>query len=153
MLNASATVPNPLSPGAIAPQTGWCFANLKTSGTDNSPDPAYGKWYKISQITKPAERAFLGDAWYYFLKAPTAPGSIAGIPGQPLMTISAGDRLATGATTFDFYRHGAYPKSNGSTFEVNGGKLAYNILYFDGHVAKAVDKVDAYKALRMRFPK
>ena len=28
-----------------------------------------------------------------------------------------------------------------------------NILYFDGHVSKSVDKVDAYTSLRMRFPK
>jgi prepilin-type N-terminal cleavage/methylation domain-containing protein/prepilin-type processing-associated H-X9-DG protein len=152
MLNASTTVPNPLSPGAIAPQTGWCFANLKSTSNDNSPDVAYGKWYRITQVTRPAERAFLGDAWYYYLKAPTAPpGGV--IPGQPLLKVNNGEPLTAGATTFDFYRHGTYPKKNGNAFASNGGKVAYNILYFDGHVAKSVDRTDAYRSLRMRFPK
>jgi prepilin-type processing-associated H-X9-DG protein len=157
MLNASATVPNPLSAGAIAPFQGWCFANLKTGAGDNSPDPTTtGKWYRITQVTRPAERAFLGDAWYYYLKAPTAvpsPGTAADIPGQPLMAVGNGEPLTAGCTTFDFYRHGSYPRSTGTAFEQKGGKVGYNILYFDGHVQKSVDRADAYTALRMRFPK
>jgi prepilin-type N-terminal cleavage/methylation domain-containing protein len=57
MLNASTTVPNLLSASAICPFQGWCFANLKTAAGDNSPDPATtGKWYKINQVTRQAER-------------------------------------------------------------------------------------------------
>jgi len=151
MLNASATVPSLLSPGAICPQTGWCFASLKTTAGDNSPDPAFGKWYKIMQVTRPAERAFLGDAWYYYLKAPTAPTNP--LPPQPTLVIGNGEPLTPGATTYDFYRHGTYPKVVSGGFDPNGGKIGYNILYFDGHVAKSVDKLDAYKSLRMRYPR
>ena len=60
-----------------------------------------------------------------------------------------------GQTTFDWYRHGQYPgvnPANAATFNPNGGKVSYNILYFDGHVTRSIDKTEGYKAIRMRYP-
>jgi prepilin-type processing-associated H-X9-DG protein len=156
MLNASTTVPTLLSPSAICPFQGWCFANLKTTAGDNSPDPTTtGKWYKINQVTRQAERAFLGDSYYYFLKAPTMPSpavaSDSDLPGQP--TLSVNGTVTAGQSTYDYYRHGSYPRANGATFESKGGKISYNILYFDGHVAKAVTRGEGIVSLRMRWPK
>lgn len=156
MLNASTTVPSLLSPSAICPFQGWCFANLKNTAGDNSPDPATtGKWYKINQVSRPAERAFLGDSYYYFLKAPTMPSPVvaseADLPGQAALAVNA--TVKPGQCTYDYYRHGAYPRSDGTTFDSKGGKIAYNILYFDGHVTKAVSRQEGIVSLRMRWPK
>ena len=58
-------------------------------------------------------------------------------------------------TTFDFYRHGKYPGIKpGTTDEFNpkGGKVAYNVLFADGHVSTLNDQASAYKVVRMRYP-
>jgi prepilin-type processing-associated H-X9-DG protein len=58
-------------------------------------------------------------------------------------------------TTFDFYRHGVYPGLKpGTTDEFNpvGGKVAFNVLFCDNHVATLTDRTQAYLVARMRYP-
>ena len=71
----------------------------------------------------------------------------------------------SGQTTFDYYRHGTYPGmiatytspsgtfgSGGPCFDPRGGKVSYNILYWDGHAASSNDRTEAYRSVRMRYP-
>ena len=56
-------------------------------------------------------------------------------------------------TTMCIYRHGANPKPiDSDTFGVGSGRVAFNILYCDGHVTTCVHGSDAYRAVRMKFP-
>jgi prepilin-type N-terminal cleavage/methylation domain-containing protein/prepilin-type processing-associated H-X9-DG protein len=161
MLSFTATNPTPLLPTRVPPQNEWANASLRTTAGDNSPDPQYGKWYKINQVSRPAERAFLADSYYIFLKAPVGLTPGQDIPGQQALPGGGyGETTSvpvSGQTTFDFYRHGVYPRRNPNPatgfFEPKGGKVSYNILYFDGHVVNSVDRTDAYRAIRMRYPR
>ena len=116
-----------------------------------------GTWYKLIAFTRPAERAMLGDGRQFYLEAKKVAASQA-IPGQRLNFITADySSGVSGQTTFDFYRHGTYPgienpdKTNGY-FRATGGKIAFNILYADGHVSTAIERETGYKACRLRFP-
>ena len=158
MLSFTSTSPNPLITNAVPPAKEWANAELNTAPNDNSPKPASGKWWRINQISRAAERCFLADTYHIFLEAPqtvTLP-----LPGQKFLPTGGGfaafNSGVQGQCTFDFYRHGKYPGKNPGTngdFDPNGGKVAFNILYFDGHVAKSVDRAEGYKSIRMRFPK
>ena len=111
-----------------------------------------GKWYKQIHFTNPSERALLGETRWLFLEA-RRPGSEAGIPGQPLLQNQTAYNGSNNNTTFDMYRHGKYPPVQSTTaFSPVGGKVAFNILYADGHVVTAVNRSEAYRSVRMRFP-
>ena len=58
------------------------------------------------------------------------------------------------ATSFDYYRHGIFPKvaSGGEYFQTKGGKISYNILYADGHVITSHDRSDAYMSILLQYP-
>jgi prepilin-type N-terminal cleavage/methylation domain-containing protein/prepilin-type processing-associated H-X9-DG protein len=120
-----------------------------------------GTWHKASKYTHPAERALIADSWYQMLMAPMAPPLPVGtFPPQHNNTHDSNDdgksNGVTGQTTFDWYRHGKYPglavAGDDGYFQVNGGKVAYNVLYADGHVANSTDKAEAYRSIRMRYP-
>jgi prepilin-type N-terminal cleavage/methylation domain-containing protein/prepilin-type processing-associated H-X9-DG protein len=134
------------------PSTEWANAGLKPAGLDNGPDPTLGKWWRMSQITRPGDRCLMGDAYHLFLMAPYAPTSP--LPGQQKLPTGNADPGISipGQCTFDWYRHGTYPKLAGAQFDPKGGSVAYNILFCDGHVNKAVDRIDGYKAIRLRYP-
>jgi prepilin-type processing-associated H-X9-DG protein len=76
------------------------------------------------------------------------------IPGQPALQnqniyLPGGTRN----TSIDMYRHGTYPPLASTTaFMPTGGKVAFNVLYTDGHVTTATDRETAYRCVRMRFP-
>ncbi len=153
MLSFTPTNPTPVQPTKFPPSSDWDNASLNS---DTSVKPLEGRAYRITQITQPAERAFLGDSWYYYLKSPQMSTTIntpADLPGQPLMVLNNGATLAAGTTTFDYYRHGTYPRVAGTSFAATGGSVAYDILYFDGHVVRSNDKADAFRSIRMRFPR
>jgi prepilin-type processing-associated H-X9-DG protein len=104
--------------------------------------------------TNAAERALVGDCRAYVLEAFAAPSSAA-IAGQadlnsPGTTFWAGPSL--GETSYDYYRHGKYPRRIGNVFDTKGGKILFNILYADGHVSGVVTREEGIKAARMRWP-
>jgi prepilin-type N-terminal cleavage/methylation domain-containing protein len=116
-----------------------------------------GSWYKLSQFTKPGERALLADSRQFYLEARRLPPNTP-IPGQRLLfaqnDYSSG---VVGQAMHDFYRHGVYPgaanaDSKNGYFKTTGGKISYNILFADNHVITAVDRDLAYRSCRMRFP-
>ena len=72
---------------------------------------------------------------------------------QQTWGMNAGDH---NETSIDWYRHGKYPTglNPGTSDELatSGGKVSYNILFCDGHVANETDKSMAYRVVRMRYP-
>lgn len=129
-----------------------------------------GTWYKLSQITMSDQRCFLADSSALELQAykwtvnPLKGTKFQPPPmGQEPATASTGTMYTSisNETTFDYYRHGVYPKwgtfdcspwGTGSCFDPHGGKVSYNILYFDGHASTSNDRADAYRGVRMRWP-
>jgi prepilin-type processing-associated H-X9-DG protein/prepilin-type N-terminal cleavage/methylation domain-containing protein len=107
-----------------------------------------GRCYKQSQFTMSAERMLACDATLWLLSfVPTS--SPTGILPQ---LVGRQNNSSTGGNNIDRYRHGKYPQPNGAIYPDHNGKVAYNILYVDGHVSTATDIVDGYKAIRMRPP-
>jgi len=121
-----------------------------------------GKWYKLKAWTRPAERALVADTRYWVLEAQAAPLN-GKIPGQQLPSSSAGGATwasptTNGQTLYDFYRHGKLPPlavggtSGNGYYSPDGGRVAFNVLYADGHVVTLNSRQDGYRAARMRFP-
>jgi prepilin-type N-terminal cleavage/methylation domain-containing protein/prepilin-type processing-associated H-X9-DG protein len=176
MVSLSPTHPTPWQAAATntVPAGEWLNAQLRPGP---SPiEPTGGTWYKLNQIRHPTQRCFLADAAGLFLEAwkwpaggapqnlsapPPPQGAIPALSNQSMYTSGI-----DGQTTFDYYRHGVYPKkidyaapaggpafgSGGPCFDPRGGKVAYNILYFDGHAVSSVDRTEAYRAVRLRWP-
>ncbi|HEY1685157.1 MAG TPA: prepilin-type N-terminal cleavage/methylation domain-containing protein [Tepidisphaeraceae bacterium] len=145
------------------------WLNIELDGT-NTPIASGGKWYQLSAITYPDQRACVADAFYYFLAANEPPSTKSGIFAPqavygggstvtPYMTHSPSFSPGIGAagqTSFDYFRHGAYPTptTDGGhpAFPTTRGKMAFNILYFDGHVGECTSPADAFKSIRLRYP-
>jgi prepilin-type N-terminal cleavage/methylation domain-containing protein/prepilin-type processing-associated H-X9-DG protein len=108
-----------------------------------------GKCYRITQWSHPSERMLLCDANLWLLGF--NPVSTEGAPIAPQHVLRA---LASSAGTsnIDYYRHGKYPPLNGANFSTNGGKVAFNVLFVDGHASTLTDRREGYKAVRMRYP-
>jgi prepilin-type N-terminal cleavage/methylation domain-containing protein/prepilin-type processing-associated H-X9-DG protein len=141
---------------------------------------ASGTWYKLSQITMSSQRAFLADAAALELEAWSWPSGSSGGPSNggptqapipapqvvlPQSSTATTTDFISGFTTFDYYRHGIYPKvlpsgtnftfwsaCSAQVYDPRGGKAIYNILYFDGHAATSNDRSDGYRSIRMRWP-
>jgi prepilin-type N-terminal cleavage/methylation domain-containing protein/prepilin-type processing-associated H-X9-DG protein len=152
----SSTYPPPAAPpntlgGAIAPNS----VAVVESG-DNWRTLSKGTWYKFKAWSHPAERALVADSRFWIIEAQACPLNEQ-IPGQgtysDATTWSSSDGGSGGQTMYDFYRHGSYPKLiEADRFNPNGGKVAFNVLYADGHVKTLIDRSEAYRASRMRFP-
>lgn len=114
-----------------------------------------GTWHKLNKYTQPSQRALVADAQFWLIEANPAPANSV-IPGQKLYNNSATYSDIPGQTLFDFYRHGKYPPiavgGNTGYYQAKGGKVAYNVLFVDGHVEQVTSRETAYRAMRMRFP-
>jgi len=107
-----------------------------------------GKRYKSVQYTDAARRMLLTETTLWLLRF--SPCTTADqIQAQPQF---GRDSSGAGATTIDRYRHGKYTNLEGTTLAKVGGKVAFNILYCDGHAATATSILDGYRAIRMRDP-
>jgi prepilin-type processing-associated H-X9-DG protein len=112
---------------------------------DYSPS-LIGRFYKINQWTHSSERALLADNIYWVLEVdkPNANGTF---PAQP-----APEGSTFPNATYSFWRHGTFPPIKGAVFADTGGKIAYNVLFCDGHCQTLADKKSGYIAVRQRFP-
>jgi prepilin-type N-terminal cleavage/methylation domain-containing protein/prepilin-type processing-associated H-X9-DG protein len=99
-----------------------------------------------------SERLLIADSLFWLVES-TRPPADGTFPGEAEMNNGSSGIYATNGTTIDWYRHGKYPSaSTGGFFSPNGGKVAYNILYCDGHVSTATDRSESYRAARMHYP-
>jgi len=114
----------------------------------------YGTWWKLNKYAPAAERALIGDCYYYFLEAVNPPATNGTFTGQHVVSDAAGySPTPAGQTTFDVYRHGKYPKLGvNEAYQAGGGKIAYNILYADMHCVTVTERSEAYRSIRQRYP-
>jgi prepilin-type N-terminal cleavage/methylation domain-containing protein/prepilin-type processing-associated H-X9-DG protein len=100
-----------------------------------------------------AQRALVADSQTWALNALPGPADNI-LPKQMSLPVTGEfDYNGENQTYADLFRHGGYPPViNGQLFSNRGGKVAYNILYCDGHVATTTDWREVYRAVRMRFP-
>ena len=84
-------------------------------------------------------------------------------PADNTSGLHSGDQNVTrdnNGTYVSMWRHGKFPstgqqvtsQSNSGWDPDNAGKVAFNVLYCDGHVATESDPKIAYRAQRMKFP-
>jgi prepilin-type N-terminal cleavage/methylation domain-containing protein/prepilin-type processing-associated H-X9-DG protein len=109
---------------------------------------AMGKYYKMTQWTKPAERLLVVDStiWLLAMSPTNAAGDIAPQPATRALA------RGPGANQIDRYRHGRYPQVKDGNFDPAGGRVAFNALFCDGSARTMYDVREGYKAIRMRYP-
>ena len=99
-----------------------------------------------------SERCLIADCVYWLVESEYC-ASAATMAGQGDLTNGSAVFFVTGSTTIDAYRHGKYPAHIApGQFSAYGGKVLYNVLFVDGHVAGSPDRTQAFKVTRMKFP-
>jgi prepilin-type N-terminal cleavage/methylation domain-containing protein/prepilin-type processing-associated H-X9-DG protein len=137
---------------------------FEKNGNWSNYDQSVGKWYKMGNYTMAAERALVGDSRAFVLEAMRVSGP-SNFCGQANLTALSNVNQAstfwtsfsqnpdTGQSSYDYYRHGKYPPAmTANQFSPNGGKIAYNVLFADGHVENLQSREQGFKAARMRYP-
>lgn len=144
------------------------------SATKNVPSGIQGdyvgQFYEQKDYTRPSERALVADSIFWISQSGAADsGATLGcVPASNTANNSVTPAINTNLTFVDFYRHGQYPMllattsggtggKGGGTTSTNyswgaGGKIAYNMLFCDGHVMTSHSPSDAFLYLRMRYP-
>ncbi len=120
-----------------------------------------GNFLKAKTWSRPAERMLVADCKFWrasaYLPPPNGPWPQA-VVAQPILSNSSLDpatsvQFDAQTTVIDIYRHGKYPGTIANyRFDPRGGKIAFNVLYCDGHVASATNGREAYRSIRMKFP-
>jgi prepilin-type N-terminal cleavage/methylation domain-containing protein/prepilin-type processing-associated H-X9-DG protein len=150
------TYPRGYADNSLGPNRPGLNSILASTNQWRQPTPTSGTWFKANRYTKPAQRVLVADGQFWIIEA-YAPPLNGDIPPQKIYnnTNTYSDGIS-GQTLYDFYRHGKYPPIErhgpGGYYSKVGGKVAYNILYCDGHVSGTQDRRDAYRAMRQRFP-
>jgi prepilin-type processing-associated H-X9-DG protein len=145
--------------------------NEPNGGTDGNATNAvqykagkliYGRWFKQTDYTRPAERGLVADTTFYMFESRTvgSPTDDASKYPQNIVKQSAvgASNLwqVPGQTTVDLFRHGKAPGTEGSgsstLYNDSSGSVGFNMLYCDGHVESLSQAKEAYRALRQRFP-
>jgi prepilin-type N-terminal cleavage/methylation domain-containing protein/prepilin-type processing-associated H-X9-DG protein len=116
-----------------------------------------GKFRKQNAWSPASEKALVTDSRFWLAESLNPP---ANGPYPPSIVsqenINNSNTYTPGRsdqTTVDVYRHGKYPgMGSGTTFDPWGGKIGFNVLYADGHVATSSEGREAYRCIRMKFP-
>jgi prepilin-type N-terminal cleavage/methylation domain-containing protein/prepilin-type processing-associated H-X9-DG protein len=149
-------------PGLLGPE----FPPQITSNTQNelaihdvgvSPT---GNFLKSKTWSRPTERMLIADSKFWLAQSSRVSGATTYPPAvvaQPVLANATSNPASSHqfdaqTTVIDIYRHGTYPPSDGTFYNPNKGKISYNILYADGHVAAQSDAKEAYRSIRMKFP-
>ena len=118
------------------------FNKDKAIERNDYASPVIGSWFKANQWTNSSQRALAADCMYWILEVqpPNADGTF---PPTPI------PYSAYPNATYDFWRHGIKPQYGSGG---NSGKVAYNVLFCDGHVVTLTDRKAGYIAVRQKFP-
>jgi prepilin-type N-terminal cleavage/methylation domain-containing protein/prepilin-type processing-associated H-X9-DG protein len=116
------------------------------------------KWHTYRSWSPPADKALVVECtlWLLFF-GPSDPNTHYVAP-QPATANAQKDIAVSkgwgtpGVNNLDRYRHGKYPRINGDYFDDKGGRVAFNILYADGHVTTAASINEGFRAIQMREP-
>jgi len=128
------------------------------SASNLSPPNGNKAYHPYKHWSPPAERCLVIEGTLWLLVAgPTDPTShvVKPQPATAAGNIAVANTFgAAGSNNIDRYRHGKLPPVNGDYFDDTPGKgrVAYNILYADGHVITASSIAEGYKAIQMRDP-
>ena len=115
-----------------------------------------GNFLKRTRWTQPSQRMLMADSWNWRVKSRPKPTN--GVfPEQPIPneTLAFSDNAPLDQTLVDVFRHGKVPGSTGvrpRSYSKTGGKVAYNVLYADGHVVTEVTQDAAYDSIRFGNP-
>jgi prepilin-type processing-associated H-X9-DG protein len=121
-----------------------------------NPNSQTGNWQKqLVYGRNGAQRCLVTDSQYWLAECEPPPPS-GTLPGQKIFDPGPVTYSLSNQTMIDVYRHGKYPKirvyGSSGFYNTVGGKVAFNVLYCDGHVNTESDRRLAYKVLRMKFP-
>lgn len=133
--------------------TGSSHSSIITPGSGGNWTnvSAASRWYKLKDYTQPSQRCLVADSLFWLAESDYS-RTDGTFPGLKLVK-NAGAIKATNGTDIDWFRHGKYPgMASTDYFQETGGKVAFNILYADGHAATSSDKAEAYRSMVMRFP-
>jgi len=109
-------------------------------------------WKQNVWSKRGAERCLVADCAFWLIESQHVPPPN-GMVGQGDLSNGTAVFFVQGSTTIDAYRHGKYPGRAGpGQLQLKGGEVAFNILYVDGHVSGSIDRRDAFRASRMRYP-
>ncbi|MCS7033219.1 MAG: type II secretion system GspH family protein [Phycisphaerae bacterium] len=130
----------------------WATRNSGTwSAMIQGPTNAVeGRYYKQEDYTNPATRGIIADSKSWFLEVIWL--SATSNPVIPAQTLGRVGYNSASGNQFDRYRHGKYPPAAGSVYSRVGGRVAFNMLFCDGHVETLTDVAQGYRAMRQRWP-
>lgn len=117
-----------------------------------------GNWFKMNAYTRAADKGLVADCsvWFYESLSVQTKTPLPNVARQSAAAPSVIWGSDPGETTVALFRHGSNPNTVGSgtgtMYDSSGGKIAYNILYCDGHVSESSTAAEAYRAQRQRFP-
>jgi len=122
-----------------------------------TPQGPQGQFFRAVKWGKNgANRCLIADSRFWASESNPPPALTTFPPAvAPQSNINATDTYtANNQTMIDIYRHGKRPGPGpvAKTLDPYGGKIAFNILYADGHVATATRGDEAYRSIRMKFP-
>jgi prepilin-type N-terminal cleavage/methylation domain-containing protein/prepilin-type processing-associated H-X9-DG protein len=119
-----------------------------------APSGVVGAFIKQKVYTRAgSQRCLVADSLYWEVESQAVPanGVLAGQADLSNTTAAGNAAFGAANTLADAYRHGKYPAKAGVIYRPEGGKVAFNILYCDGHVATASDRTEAYRSTRMKL--
>ena len=115
-----------------------------------------GAWPTYRSFAPHANKCLVMENTLWFMWVmPTDPANHLVLPQPGNRTAQAALSSSAGWNNFDRYRHGKYPKVNGTNYDDRksaGGDVRANILYADGHVGTATDVNEIYRSFQLRDP-
>jgi prepilin-type N-terminal cleavage/methylation domain-containing protein/prepilin-type processing-associated H-X9-DG protein len=121
---------------------------------DSAPQGLTNPWLSFKSWAPAADRCLVTECAFWFMwVTPTDPANHFVWPQPADRTHGFDLRPDPGWNNLDRYRHGVYPHVRADAYyDDKGGRVAFNILYADGHVSTAATITEAYRAFQMRDP-
>ena len=136
----------------------WTLVTLTNGQTTAGSCARQTTWGRQS-----ANRMLFSDSRFWLVESRPAPADGSFPEQSQINNFYTFTTDSTPQTLVDVYRHGKYPPVGTAgtattitgatgTFARSGGKVAYNIVYADGHVQGCNDQRPAYESIRQRYP-